>query len=96
MLATLGCGYDAAVERCEPEIDYPTRWSYKVVCESLEALRADVTALMAGRDHTFEASRRSRTGRFVSVRIETTVTGHDDRRGLAASLQALPGVRFVL
>lgn len=80
----------------EPEIDYPCRWTYKVVGADEDALRAVIAGIVREREHTVERSRQSRTGRYVSLAVEVLVTGHDERRGIASRFAAHPAVRFVL
>jgi len=80
----------------DPEIDYPTRWSYRVVGPNESALRVAVQEIVAHREHVVTLSRMSRTGRYVSLNVEVLVHDHEERRGLANELHAHPAVVFVL
>ena len=80
----------------EPEIDYPCRWSYKVVGASELALRAAIAGVVAERAHEVTLSRLSRGGKYVSLKVEVTVHDHDERRRLANELHSHPAVVFVL
>jgi len=80
----------------EPEIDYPCRWSYKLVGADEKAIRIAIAEIVEHRDHDVELSRASRTGKYVSLKLELVVAGHDDRRGLASAFNEHPAVKFVL
>jgi len=80
----------------EPEIDYPCSWSYKLVGPDEAALRAAIAAIVAHREHEIALSRTSRTGKYVSLKVEVVVGDHDERRGLANEFNDHPSVKFVL
>ena len=80
----------------EPKIDYPCKWSYKLVGPDEQALRLAIAELVAEREHEISLSRQSRTGKYVSIKVEVLVGDHDERRGLANEFNAHPAVKFVL
>ncbi len=80
----------------EPEIDYPCRWTYKLVGPSEPALRGAVGSVVAGREHAIDLSRVSSGGKYVSLKVDVLVHDHDERRGLAEALKAHTAVLFVL
>jgi putative lipoic acid-binding regulatory protein len=80
----------------EPEIDYPCRWSYKIIGDDEKAIRIAIAEIVAHRDHDVELSRSSRTGKYVSLKVDVLVGDHDERRGLANGFNEHPAVKFVL
>ncbi len=80
----------------EPEIDYPTRWAYRLVGPDEAALRAAITELVELREHSIAVARTSRTGKYTSLHVEVLVHDHDERRGLANAFNAHAAVKFVL
>ena len=80
----------------EPKIDYPCKWSYKLVGSDEKAVRLAIAEVVEHRDHDIELSRSSRTGKYVSLKVEVLVGDHDERRGLANGFNAHPAVKFVL
>ena len=66
----------------KPEIDYPTRWGYTLFGRDIQQLRAVVDLLL--RDAVYEASQgnSSRTGKYVSLRLEVLVHSDDDRTSI--------------
>jgi len=80
----------------EVEIDYPTLWSYKLIGPAETGLREAIAVAVGERDHEVSVSRRSSGGKYVSLRLELTVTSHEERRGIANTLHVHAAVRFVL
>ena len=79
----------------EPKIDYPCRWSYKLVGPDEDAIRLAIAEIVGDREHEVSLSRASRTGKYVSLKAEVVVHDHDERRGLANAFNAHPAVKFV-
>jgi putative lipoic acid-binding regulatory protein len=80
----------------EPKIDYPCRWSYKLVGPDEAAIRLAIAEIVAEREHEISLSRASRTGKYVSLKADVLVHDHDERRGLANAFNDHPAVKFVL
>ncbi len=80
----------------DPEIDYPCTWSYKLVGADEQAIRIAIAEIVADREHDVSLSRASRTGKYVSLKVQVVVGDHDERRGLANGFHEHPAVRFVL
>jgi hypothetical protein len=79
-----------------PDIDYPCRWTYRIIGKDEGALRSLVAALLEEREHYLELSNRSRGGRYTSLRLQVTVSDEADRKGLFASLSSHSAVKIVL
>jgi len=80
----------------KPRIDYPCTWSYKVVGADAAALDLAVAEVMGEQVYTICASNTSRTGKYVSVRVETVVHDEENRVGIFMALGAHESVRIVL
>ena len=83
-------------EADRPEIEYPCRWSYKVVGESEERLRAVIRKVVGDTDHTLKLSNTSRTGKYVSLALDVLVRDEVQRRGIGQTLHEHIDVRLVL
>jgi putative lipoic acid-binding regulatory protein len=79
-----------------PEIDYPTTWSYQVIGSDEELLRRAVAEVLAGREHTLRLTNASRTGKYISLRLELTVVDEAERLAIFEALAAHAAVRIVL
>lgn len=86
---------------CEPDpeahgIEYPCEWEYRIIGETEELIRAAVAAVIHDRPASLEPSNRSRSGKFVSLRLLIEVADQEDRDGLFVGLRDGDGVRMVL
>ena len=50
-----------------PEIAYPCRWSYRVVCTDEAELRREVARLVGASEHSLERIGQSSSGRRAAV-----------------------------
>ena len=79
-----------------PEIDYPTTWSYQVIGSDEALVRAAVASVVLEREHSLRLTNTSRTGKYISLRLELTVADEDDRLAVFEALAAHAHVRIVL
>ena len=79
-----------------PDIDYPVRWTYKIIGEDEQGLRAAVAEVVGDRDHAVAFSHNSTTGRYLSLTLEVVVSDEDERNGLFAALGAHEDVKVIL
>jgi len=78
------------------DLTYPCSWSYTLFGKDEEQLRTAIAPLLVGLDHRIESSRRSRTGKYVSLSLEVTVRSNEERLGLFRQLHELPEVVYLL
>ncbi|MHC5018595.1 MAG: HP0495 family protein [Planctomycetota bacterium] len=79
-----------------PLIEYPRRWSYKVIGRVEGEMREAIAGVVAGRDHTLEYSRASAKGNFVSLLLELVVENEGDRNAIFAALTEHAAVVMVI
>ena len=79
-----------------PEIEYPVRWTYKVIGEDADRLRGAIEEAVVGTDHSITPSNTSREGRFVSMTLEVLVAGEGQRDRIFAALGDHGDVRVVI
>ncbi len=80
----------------KPKIDYPCPWVYKVIGADAAALHAAVDEAIGEQAYTIAASNTSRTGKYVSMRVEVVVRDEENRVGIFTALGEHPCVRIVL
>ena len=80
----------------KPQIDYPTRWSYRVVGSDESQIRAHIEQCLAGREHELVTARQSRAGRYVSLHLSVVVRDEPDRLGIHQRIGSHDAVRLVL
>lgn len=79
-----------------PRIEYPCLWQYRIIGESQVAIRNIVEKHVGGRHFRLTLSNVSSGGRYVSMNLEVTVHGDEQRRALYHLLAGDPAVRVVL
>ena len=79
-----------------PEIDYPGPWPFTIFGTSEELLRAAVAGIVGELEHTVAPSKKSRTGKFVSLNLEVIVIDEDQRLGIGKALSEHDHIGFVL
>lgn len=88
----------------KPEIEFPTRWSYKVIGTDREAVAEAVRECVARhlgerqgeRRVRLEPSRTSAQGKYVSWHLQLTVLSLEDRDQLFGLLVGHDDVRIVI
>ena len=80
----------------KPQIDYPTRWSYRIVGTSEAAIREHVAACLADKPHELAVGRHSSGGRYVSMHLTLTVDDEAERLAVFEQMSQHDTVRFVL
>jgi putative lipoic acid-binding regulatory protein len=78
------------------ELDYPCAWTYTLI-GSDEAVLFEVARRAAGAcAHRLERSRRSKSGRYVSITLELVVRDEAQRLSIFDALRGSTAVRYVL
>ena len=83
-------------EGCRPHIDYPCRWTYKVIGRNREALREAITEVIGTGDHAVSFSRSSARGTYHCLNVTLTVRCEADRLDLYRRLCSHPSIRIVM
>ena len=79
-----------------PEIAYPTEWTYTLIGADEARLRAAVAEILGGRAHGLAPSHTSRGGRWVSMSLTLVVDSHEMRRALYDALAAHRDIRYAM
>ena len=83
-------------EHERPEIPYPGPWEYTIFGVSEERMRAAVSEVVGGASHTITPSKKSRSGKFVSMNVEVVVVDEPHRLDIGEGLSAHADIGFVL
>lgn len=79
-----------------PEIEYPTPWTYRIICVAEDPVRHAVTVLMGDLAHTLVEVHVSSAGRYRSLQLELEVRDESHRNEVFRALTGMPGVRMVI
>lgn len=79
-----------------PEIEYPCRWSYRIVGTCADSIRARVVEVAGEIEFELEPSKASSSGKYVSFQLTLLVRDETHRHEVFHALAADESVRFVL
>ncbi len=79
-----------------PAITYPSRWSFTLIGTEEEPVRAAVAEHLGKRDYRLTPSKKSRSGKYISLHLETEVESEAERNRLFAAFKAMPAIKMVL
>lgn len=77
-------------------IEYPCRWSFRIIGRDRESMEQAVTAYMKKADFLLTASNTSRSGKYVSLKLETVVLNEDARNQLYLDLKNISCIKLVI
>lgn len=80
----------------KPNIEYPCKWSYRIIGEDEQLLRDAAVSAAADRAHTIKKSNTSSGGRYVSLNLSVTVSDENERLQILAQLKKCRAIRMVL
>jgi hypothetical protein len=84
-------------ERTEKvKIEYPCRWTYKVIGVDPDGMRAAIAELLPDGNCAVTLSRSSAGGRYHCLNVDREVGSEADRVSLYEALRKHPAVRIVL
>ncbi len=79
-----------------PKIEYPCKWEYCVVGENEASLRQAVSEALKSADYNLSFSKSSKSGKYCSLELTTTVADEEARDRIHSSLRAHPAVKIVM
>jgi len=80
----------------DAKIEYPCTWAFRVIGVEEKAMTKAVRECVGGREFTLERANTSRTGKFLSLNLETVVENEVDRNRLFQTLRDHDAVKMVL
>ena len=81
---------------CKAEIDYPCVWQYKVIGMHREEVQAAVAQCLGDMPYALSDSRRSGSGKYISMGLEVSVDNEEERLALYSALAEHPAIKVVL
>jgi uncharacterized protein len=77
-------------------LTYPCQWSFTLIGTDAGAIGDSVAACLAPDRYHLTPSHKSRTGKYVSLHLETEVASEEERNRLFARLQKTPSIKMIL
>jgi len=80
----------------KPQIEYPTRWGFKLIGRDKEALLACIKEVMGEKEHLCSLGNRSRTGKFTTYNASCIVDTQEERDRIFKYFQEHKDVEMVI
>ena len=80
----------------KPEINYPTKWGFKVIGKDKEKVQQAIKDVMGEKSHSCKFSNSSKKGNFHSFAAECTVDSEEERDRLYKAFGKHDDVDYVL
>ncbi|MFA6282101.1 MAG: DUF493 domain-containing protein [Candidatus Omnitrophota bacterium] len=78
------------------KIEYPCEWEYRIIGVNEESLRLAVIEIIGSKVHNLSFSNKSKTGKYISLILKTTVTSEEERKNIYLALRKSPAIRSVI
>ena len=80
----------------KPVIEYPCKWSFRVIGSDERLVRKVVETTMGDSAYSLMVSNASKTGKYVSLNLETVVRDKGHRNQIYEDLKAAQTIKMVL
>lgn len=80
----------------KPKIDYPLKWSYKIIARNESDIRQAVTQMQHFDEYQLTFSNSSAKGLFTSMEYSTNVKSETERLSIYQQLKTHPSIKMVL
>ncbi len=79
-----------------PQIEYPTRWGFKLIGESRESLHACIKEVMGEKEHLCSIGNISKNGKFHSYNASCVVDSEEERNRLFKCFAEHEDIKMVI
>jgi len=83
-------------ENKKPQIDYPCKWPYKIIGDSIEKMISAVEEVVADLEYDLTPSNISRKGKYFSLNITVVVSSETVRDLIFQNLNKHPAIKYVM
>jgi len=83
-------------ENKKPQIDYPCKWPYKIIGESVEEMISAVEGVLINLEYDLTPSSISRKAKYFSLNITVDVPSEIMRDLIFQKLTKHPSIKFVI
>jgi putative lipoic acid-binding regulatory protein len=83
-------------QKDNPDIDYPCRWTYKVIGFDEDLLRRTIAGILTDQPYRITVSHSSKTGKYICLNLLTEVSNEKNRIATYEALRNHPAVKIVL
>jgi putative lipoic acid-binding regulatory protein len=80
----------------KPEINYPTKWDYKIIGSSVDEMLKAVEETIVGLDYQVTPSKISKNEKYFSLNVTVLVPSEILRDLIFQKLSSHPHIKFVI
>jgi len=84
------------LEGNRPEIDYPTKWEYKIIGADIDEMIKAIETIIVDLEYNLSASNISRKANYFSLNVSVLVPSEIVRDLIFRKLSAHPAIKFVI
>jgi uncharacterized protein len=84
------------LENKKPEINYPTKWEYKIIGTDVDEMISVVESIVKDLDYEITPSNISLKAKYFSLNVSVVVPSEIIRDKIFQSLTDHPGIKFVI
>jgi putative lipoic acid-binding regulatory protein len=84
------------LESKKPEIDYPTKWEYKIIGADIDEMTKAVESVIVDLEYDISASNISKKANYFSLNLAVEVPSEIVRDLIFQKLSAHPAIKFVI
>lgn len=83
-------------EQGSPEIEYPCRWKYKIICSDVSKVVEAVEKIVSQFEYDLTPSNISLKGKYASLNLSVLVNSDSERLSIYNLLAGQPEIIYVL
>ena len=84
------------LENRKPEINYPTKWEYKIIGSNVDEMVNAVENIVVGLEYDLTPSNISKKGKYFSLNVLVLVPSEIIRDKIFQELTKHPSIKFVV
>ena len=84
------------LENIKPEINYPTKWEYKIIGSDVSKMIEAVESIVVDLEYDLIPSNISKKGKYFSLNISVLVPSELIRDKIFRELKNHPAIKFVI
>ena len=85
-----------SLEKKRPEINYPTKWEYKIIGSNVDEMVKAVEGIVADLEYDLTPSNISKKAKYFSLNVIVLVTSETIRDRIFQELTKHPAIKFVV
>jgi len=82
--------------KTKPDIDYPTKWGFKIIGKDKDKLLSCIKEVMEGKEHLCSLGNVSKTGKFTTYNASCIVEDEEERNKIFKYFEENDDINMVI